>query len=149
MKIVEANPYDPEAVQLMNELSDCLKEITGRSGKASFDPEDVCVPKALFLIAYTDDGEAVGCGAIRPMEDNNIAEVKRMYARLKSYGVGTQILQYLEKKAKEYGYSTLQLETGLINQHAVNFYEKQGYHRIKNYGKYIDMPKSVCFEKKL
>lgn len=148
MKIIEENPNTPEAISLMEELSDTLEAITGNSGKNSFNAEDVCVHRSLFVIAYDDNGNAIGCGAIRPI-DENIAEVKRMFAKTKAKGVGTKILDYLEGQAVILGYSTLWLETRLINKSAVRFYEKRNYYRIKNYGKYENNTEAVCFEKKI
>lgn len=144
--VKEENPNIPDALRLLEELSDALESITGNSGKGSFDPNDVCVTRALFVIARNQDGEAVGCGAIRPIGEN-IAEVKRMYAKIRDLGIGTEILKYLEAQAQKLGYSALWLETRLVNQQAVSFYENKGYHRIPNYGKYIDKPEAVCFEK--
>lgn len=148
MKIMKKDPYEADAAILMDELSETLKSITGNSGRHSFDPEDVCVPRSLFVIAYGDDGEAAGCGAVRPVNENT-AEVKRMYARVKTKGVGSEILSYLETQAREMGYSILWAETRLINEQAVHFYENKGYHRIQNYGKYAGNPEAVCFEKKV
>jgi ribosomal protein S18 acetylase RimI-like enzyme len=148
MKIIETNSNTQDAIDLMEELSKSLELITGDSGKNSFNPDDVCVPRSLFVIAYDDNGEAVGCGAIRPM-DEKIAEVKRMYAKNKAKGVGTEILHYLESQAQKLGYSVFRLETRLINERAVAFYEKRGYKRISNYGKYVNNPKAVCFEKNI
>ena len=148
MKIIEKNPNEPDAIFLMEELSETLEIITGASGKNSFNSEDVCVPRSLFVIAYDKKDEAVGCGAIRPI-DENIAEVKRMFAKVKTKGVGTQILSYLEMKAKKLGYSSLWLETRLINERAVSFYRRRGYSEIPNYGKYINNLEAICFEKKL
>ena len=132
----------------MNELSEILESITGGSGKNSFNPNDACASNAVFAIAYNQNEEAVGCGAIRPIDDKT-AEVKRMYAKTKANGIGTKILCYLEKRAQEMGYSVLCLETRLINKRAVFFYESRGYHRILNYGKYANRPEAVCFEKNI
>lgn len=148
IKMTEEDPGAPDAGILMDELSDTLQRITGRSGKSSFDPNDVRAPRSIFVIARDAAGKALGCGAFRPM-DENTAEVKRMYARMSGKGTGGLILAYLEKRAKEYGYRSLKLETGLVNQQAVDFYEGRGYKRIPNYGKYVDYPDSVCFEKEL
>ena len=52
MKIIEMHPNSPDALILMNELSQELESITGSSGKNSFDQNDVCVPRALFVVAY-------------------------------------------------------------------------------------------------
>jgi hypothetical protein len=69
------------------------------------------------------DGEAIGCGAIRPI-NKYTAEVKRMYTRNKGRGVGIQILSYLEKLGTELDYSVIWLETRLETE-AVCFEKKQ------------------------
>ncbi len=148
MKIIEKSPNEPDALLLMNELSETLKSITGDSGKNSFNSDDVCAPRSLFVIAYDESEEVLGCGGIRPI-NKNIAEVKRMFAKVKTIGVGTEILSYLEIQAKRLGYSAIWLETRLINEQAVSFYKKRGYKKISNYGKYVNNPKAICFEKKL
>jgi hypothetical protein len=148
MRIIKKNPNEPDAVVLMDELSKSLELITGDSGKNSFNSEDVCVPRSLFVIAYDDNGQAVGCGGIRPI-NQSIAEVKRMFAKVKAKGVGTEILSYIETQAREMGYSTLQLETRLINERAISFYKSRGYQCIPNYGKYVNNPKAICFEKRI
>lgn len=148
MRIIKKNPNESDSISLMNELSDTLESITGDSGKNSFNSDDVCVPRSLFVIGYNENDEPVACGAIRPINEN-IAEVKRMFAKVKTKGLGTEILLYLEKEAKKLGYSALWLETRLINEQAVSFYIKRGYHKISNYGKYVNNPKAICFEKNL
>ena len=148
MIIKETQPNAQDAIDLMEELSKNLELITGDSGKNSFNSNDVSVPRSLFVVAYSEKGEAVGCGAIRPI-NNEVAEVKRMFAKIKGIGVGSEILKHLEKEAQKLGYYVLWLETRLINKSAVSFYEKEGYHRISNYGKYINKPEAVCFEKNI
>lgn len=146
MKEVDASSED--AVHLINELSDILESITGDSGRNSFSISDIIQPRSLFVIAYDDIGEAVGCGGIRSMTDN-IAEVKRMYAKKKGLGIGTRILHYLEKRSLELGYTFLRVETRLINHGAVSFYKNKGYNIIENYGKYVGRAEAVCFEKQV
>ncbi|AGF57159.1 N-acetylglutamate synthase-like GNAT family acetyltransferase [Clostridium saccharoperbutylacetonicum] len=148
MKITETQANTQDAINLMEELSKSLEFITGDSGKNSFNSNDVSVPRSLFVVAYNEEGEAIGCGAIRPINEE-VAEVKRMFAKTKAIGVGSEILHYLENGAKKLGYSALWLETRLINERAVRFYEKNGYHRISNYGKYVNKPEAVCFEKNI
>ncbi|MDF2911686.1 MAG: acetyltransferase [Sporolactobacillus laevolacticus] len=147
MKILKRDSNEPDALELMNELSKVLEKITGSSGRGSFNIEDVRSPRSLFAVAYLQE-EAVGCGAIRPI-DETTAEVKRMYARLSGKGIGSALLDYLEIEAQKMGYTKLILETRVINRKAVLFYESKSYKRIQNYGKYANRPESVCFEKKL
>lgn len=148
MKIVEKDPNSQDAFEMIEELSETLMKITGNSGKGSFNTQDISDARAVFAVAYSDEGEPIGCGAIRPI-DENTAEVKRMYAKSKAKGVGTAILTYLERQAQRLGYSKLCLETRLINKRAVAFYERRGYHRIANYGKYAGRAEAVCFEKEI
>ena len=146
--ILPESPFSQDAISLMDELSDCLQAITGDSGRSSFDAHDVCGDRALFIIARNKEGKAVGCGAFRPI-DGKTAECKRMYAKEKGIGLGNKILTYLEEQARGMGYRYLRLETRVINREAVAFYERNGYQRIPNYGKYENRPEAVCFEKQL
>ena len=130
----------------MDELSSILNAITGDSGKKSFNIEDVKNDKSIFLIARDENNCPIGCGAIRPL-DNNCAEIKRMYSKVSN--VGLHILNSLEEKAVTLGYQLLRLETRKINERAVNFYLRNGYNVIENYGKYEGNEKVICFEKKL
>lgn len=148
LTILEESPATPDAAALLEELSDALQAITGSSGRASFDPEDVQGPRALFAVARDGQGRALGCGALRPLAQD-IAEIKRVYARTGGAGVGSAILAHLERRAREMGYRAIWLETRAVNHNAVRFYEKHGYHRIENYGKYAGRAEAVCFEKRL
>lgn len=148
MIIVQKAPADsPEAVELMRELSAFLLKLTGRSGEASFDAGDMDHPRSVFAIAYVD-GEPAGCGAIREFEGDT-AELKRMYAREKSRGVGKRLVEFLEAEAVRLGYRKIILETGTVNENAVRFYLSNGYSVCGNYGKYIGRDDSVCFDKTL
>jgi ribosomal protein S18 acetylase RimI-like enzyme len=146
----------PDSCALMEELSAVLASITGSSGKASFDPQDVSGPMARFVVArgtqlHTElAGPALGCGAFRPLHEG-VAEIKRMYARpdIGVRGVGAAILRHLEAEALALEYRALWLETRLVNQRAVDFYVAHGYLRIANYGKYAGNPLAACFEKRL
>lgn len=142
------DPYSPEAEALMADLSARLTEITGASGRNSFRTEDVCGSRAVFAVARDETGAAVGCGAFRPMNEA-AAEIKRMYAAKPSLGIGTALLSFLEAKAQKMGYTALRLETRSANTDAVSFYERHGYDKISNYGKYETLPGAVCFEKQL
>jgi ribosomal protein S18 acetylase RimI-like enzyme len=142
------DPGTPDAVALIDELSAALAAITGDSGRSSFDPDDVRVAGALFIVARDASGQAVGCGAFRPLAEG-IAEVKRMYARPGNRGVGRALLAHLEARAATMGYRALWLETRAVNERAVRFYTAHGYGRIPNYGKYAGNLEAVCLAKQL
>lgn len=141
-------PDDASATLLLDQLSVTLAAITGDSGRSSFDPRDIAQPHSLFVVAYTDENLAVGCGAYRPLMPG-IAELKRMYAAPGTKGVGTAILRHLEKSATQDGYTALWLETRRVNTRAVRFYERHGYTVIANFGKYAGRADAVCFAKQL
>jgi len=138
------------ASQLIRELSaDIVRRYVelGQDGSGSFSPNDVLVPRSVFLVARFE-GDPVGCAALRPL-DAEAAEVKRMYvapsARRK--GVGRALLAELERQAGRFGYRILRLETGNRQPEAVALYESCGYHLIPAFGKYIGNPVSICYEK--
>jgi GNAT superfamily N-acetyltransferase len=142
------DPASVDALALMEELSATLARITGDSGKASFDPNDVRAATARFVVARNAEGQAVGCGAFRPLREG-VVEVKRMYSREGTIGVGSAVLAFLESEARGLGYKAMWLETRVVNARAVAFYQHRGYRRIPNFGKYVGNSKAICFEKRL
>ncbi|ENN7015026.1 GNAT family N-acetyltransferase [Enterobacter ludwigii] len=149
MIIVEkSDPFSSESHSLIEMLSAELAAITGDNGKTNFTVEAMNDEKALWVLAKNAQGNAIGCGAIRPLTQH-IAELKRMFSDRSMPGVGSALLTFLETSAKQMGYRELKLETRHINHRAVGFYEKNGYARIENYGPYIGREEAVCFSKTL
>jgi putative acetyltransferase len=101
------------------------------------------------LVVYKNN-QPIGCGAIKAYESVAM-EVKRMYVNPagRNRGTATILLQELEKWAHELGYKKCVLETGKRQEDAVALYTKNGYKVIPNYGQYIGVENSVCFEKEL
>ena len=97
-----------------------------------------------------ENGQAIACGAIKKYDDQAM-EVKRMYSlpSARGHGVATVLLEALETWALELGFSQCILETGIKQPEAVRLYEKNGYHRIPNYGQYAGVETSLCFDKQL
>lgn len=145
--IIETNPDDIEVEPLIEALSAELEQRFGSSGKNSFQEWDESNKQFVFVKAILDN-EVVGCGAIRPIS-NEIAEIKRMYAKYNRQGIGKAVLDYLENKASLLGYKEVWLETRRINHEACAFYLKYHYQEIPNYGKYIGNEKAICFGKSL
>lgn len=101
------------------------------------------------VVLYVED-RAVACGALREFEPGAM-EVKRMYTRKEDRGnaYAKRILDELEAWAREMNYSRCVLETGLRQVEAVKLYSGYGYQRVPNYGPYIGVENSVCFEKRI
>lgn len=99
------------------------------------------------IVVYVDETPAA-CGAFKKFADDTV-EIKRMYTHpdFRKRGLATAIVKELEKWANELNYKKAVLETSLEQNEALSVYEKSGYIRIPNYGQYIGVEKSVCYEK--
>lgn len=101
------------------------------------------------IVAY-DKNKPVACGAIKA-HGQHAMEVKRMYTLplYRGKGIAGSILSELEKWATELSFRKCILETGKRQPDAIGLYKKCGYQITPNYGQYIGVDNSVCFEKKL
>jgi len=101
------------------------------------------------IVSYDGD-KAIACGSIKRFDEERM-EVKRMYVSPKERGrgLGTSVLLELENWAKSLGYKKCILETGTLQVEAIALYKKKGYTVVDNYGQYIGMETSICFEKEL
>lgn len=101
------------------------------------------------IVIYVDEIPAA-CGAFKKFDEETV-EIKRMYTNpdFRKKGLATTIVKELEIWAKELNYTKALLESSLEQNEALSVYEKSGYTRIPNYGQYIGMDKSVCYEKVL
>lgn len=135
-----------EAAALMSELNAVLAALSGDSGAARFDPAQMQAPGCAFLVARDSRGRAQGCGALRPLPagPEGTAELKRMYARPGQRGVGRAVLVALLREARHQGYRRVWLETRRINTRALDFYRRQGFVEIPNYGSYVGRDEAVC-----
>ena len=104
-------------------------------------------------MARADDGEALGCGALRAL-GADAAEVKRMYVApaARGRGIAEALLAELEDAARRRGWTTLRLETGPRQPEAIGLYSGAGYRPIAAFGAYVDAPDaedSLFFERDL
>ena len=101
------------------------------------------------LVAYIDQ-KPIGCGAIKEFISDSM-QVKRMYVlpRFRGQGIAKTILIDLENWTKELGYTKCVLETGKRQPEAIQLYKSKGYKIISNYGQYIGIENSICFQKYL
>lgn len=149
MEIKQVPWADPDAIALRQRQRAEIAAIYGTP-----DSEPGVAPSAadvaVFFVAWEDEGTAVGCGGLRDLGEG-AGEVKRMYVApaWRGSGVASRILGTLEDWAREQGWASLRLETGDRLPAAVRFYVRSGYGRIPNFGDYVDVESSLCFERLL
>ena len=112
--IAKEDPRSPDASRLLSAFVDEVQKRyeTPPADVGTFDPDLVSVPRSIFLIARRD-GNAVGCGALVPLDEYSV-EVKRMFVARgeRGHGIATMILDELERWAREFDYEARRLETG-------------------------------------
>ena len=103
-----------------------------------------------YVVVACLENKPIGCGAMKEFQPDSL-ELKRMYV-LPSYrarGVAKRILFELEDWARELKYGKCILETGKKQTEAINLYQSNKYKIIPNYGQYLGIENSICFEKYL
>jgi len=90
-------------------------------------------PEGIYYILQID-GNVAGMGALRKIK-TNFGEVKRMYIRPENRGkgLGKALLQQILRKAKEFQFSTIRLETGKFMTTAQYIYHEAGFREIDEY----------------
>lgn len=148
MDIVFTNGNDSRFIKLCHELDDFLNEIAGGEKKREQYIQYNTLEDIHDVILLMDQNKAVGCGSFKKYQ-SGVAEIKRVFVKkeYRNHGLGRIIMDYLEKKAKENGYTKLILETGKPLKAAMQLYETIGFIITKNFGQYENMPDSICMEK--
>ena len=94
------------------------------------------VPKATYFVVV-DNNIIIGCCGIAQLEnyDGNVCELQKMYflEEARGKGVGAQMIEKCIKKAKEFGFEIMYLETMPYMEAAQKLYLKSGF-------EYIDGP---------
>jgi len=131
---VRIEPEMPDSADARWCLEAYFREL-GRRFEAGFDPalsipanaRELTPPAGVFIIARLD-GQPVGCGALKA-KDRKVGEVKRMWVSpaARGLGIGRRILEMLEQHAREFGLTTLRLETNRSLQEAQALYRRCGY----------------------
>ncbi len=150
MELISTDGNDKRFVNLCHELDDFLNEIIGGEKQREKYNQYNNLKDIHDVLLVIDNGQVVGCGSFKKY-DKKVAEIKRVFVK-KEYrkkGLAKFIMQTLEQKAMENGYSKLILETGNVLKDAIKLYSGIGYNVIENYGQYVDMPESICMGKLL
>ncbi|WP_375559143.1 GNAT family N-acetyltransferase [Bernardetia sp. OM2101] len=146
MKTIRTNSENNDFIDLVKLLDADLAQRDG--DEHFFYAQFNKIDKIKYVIIAYENDVPLGCGAIKELNSHTM-EVKRMYTLSQSRGKGiaSKILSELEKWAKELSYQKCVLETGVKQSEAIALYKKSGYNIIPNYGQYIGVKNSRCFEK--
>lgn len=145
-EIIRTNSENIDFINLIVELDAYLK-ITDEDEHDFYNQYNNIDVIKYVVVVYINN-IAVGCGAIKKLNDTSM-EIKRMYVSTTQRGIGIaqKLIAELEIWTKELGFKKCVLETGKRQKAAVKFYKKCNYKVIENYGQYIGMENSICFEK--
>jgi GNAT superfamily N-acetyltransferase len=148
MIIKRTKSNDPDFAELVRQSDKLYRELFGPD--MDYYDQFNKTGTALNTVVIYGGSLAVACGCFRPFSDDTV-EIKRMFvvSSHRKQGTATEVLQELERWAKEFGYRYCILETNLGLPGAINFYRKNGYEKIENWGQYIGIETSQCMKKNL
>ncbi len=148
LQIKRTNSTDADFIELVKLLDADLAKRDGE--EHAFYAQFNTIDALQYAVVAYKDGVPLGCGAIKLFEEGAM-EVKRMYVLPNSrrMGAAAQVLAALEEWATELNCHKCVLETGKKQPEAIQLYLKCGYEITDNYGQYIGVENSVCFEKVL
>jgi GNAT superfamily N-acetyltransferase len=131
----QVDPVSPDAQRCLRAY---VAELNRRAPQRGFDPSrgetadphEVRPPKGAFVLAYLH-GEAVGCGAVKH-QPARVTDLKRMWVAesARGLGLGRQLLEHLERLAREQGSREVHLETSDVLPEAIALYRSSGYTEV-------------------
>ena len=148
LTMIRCNGADPTFATLTQALDRDLRKLYGEQmdfyGAFNLSND---VEHALYAEL---DGEPVGCGCFKPFSEGTV-EMKRVFVHSsqRGKGIARELMSTLETWARELGYRTAVLETGILQPEAIHLYEAAGYERIPNYPPYEGVAESICYQKAL
>ena len=145
------SPADREAVEYLHVYA--IQQAGAYLGRGPWDDDVYNIEEAYlnnhgeFLVGEWD-GVFVAMGALHRTNSER-AQIKRMRVvpEYQGRGIGQMILSELEVRARDMGYTTLHLDTSVLQIAAQKLYEKNGYSEVgrDNYGG-LDV---ILYEKQL
>ena len=150
MLYASTNGQDEAFMALCALLDEALEEAVGATvDRSKYTPFNTLEKIGDAVVVY-DGADPVACGGFRRYEEG-VAELKRIFVKeeYRGRGISKHLMELLEHRAAEQGYSTLILETNGLLVPAMHLYEGLGYGITENYGVYRDIPESVCMRKSL
>lgn len=146
--LIRTNSYNKDFIELVKQLDADLAKRDG--DEHAFYHQFNKIDMIKHVVVLYEDDTPVSCGAIKESMPGSM-EVKRMYTvpAARGKGLAGKVLAELEKWAAALHYNSCVLETGKKQPEAIALYKKSGYNIIPNYGQYVGIENSVCFEKKI
>lgn len=146
--VKRTNSNDTDFITLVAALNKDLALRNGESNDFFMQFNNIDLINHVVLI-YENE-VAVGCGAMKEY-DSTAMEIKRMFVPIENRkkGIAQMVLNELQAWAKELNYKTCVLETGDKMPEAIGLYKKSGFVITPNYGPYVGVESSICFEKQL
>lgn len=146
--LIRTTSDNPDFQQLVFDLNVFLA--IGNGANHAFFAQFNHIDRIPYVVLAYQGKKPVGSGALKPYSPDAV-EIKRMFvpADLRGQGIGSRVVHELECWARELGFQKCILETGSHMDTAIRLYEKNQFSVIPNYGPYVDVAGSRCFEKKL
>jgi ribosomal protein S18 acetylase RimI-like enzyme len=145
-------PSHPAAAPLLAGLRHEYQTIYGADVAAELDAysEYEFFPPAGAFLVLESGGMTLAGGALRRLEPG-VGEIKRMWTAPAHRGRGyaRRVLGALEAAAARRGYHTVRLQTGTSQPAAIGLYESSGYESVGPWGRYVDDPRLLSYEKRL
>lgn len=104
-------------------------------------PGDYAPPAGRLLLARYGP-EPAGCVALKRL-DATSCDVKRLYVRphFRGLGLGKALMRVLMAEARDAGYATMKLDTGILQPEAVALYRALGFRET---GPYYEEPEALA-----
>lgn len=151
----EEDPRAADSLALSGEMAVFIEATYPEDAENGIIPTttEELVAQGRLVVARVDSAPA-GTGALMahgPVDGLPVLEVKRMFVRpeFRGFGVARGVLAKLEQLARERGAEKLVLMCGPRQPEALRLYETCGYSRRSAYGKHVEHPLSIFFEKHL
>ena len=144
-----ADPRQAEITALIESLDIYMLGLYPAESTHRVDAITLASENARFFSALLD-GIVVGCGGI--MLEHDYAEIKRIFVspQARRLGVGHKLLETLETEARQLGFNSLRLETGIYQPEALSLFRTRGFIPCLSFGDYPDNdPNSIFMEKQI
>jgi putative acetyltransferase len=147
--VIEIKRADPRDFIALLEASDALMaSLYPAESNHMLDVETLLRPQMNFFGAYVD-GVARGCGGFWTHAD--YVEIKRVFVdpTARGFGLSKALMATIEDAARDAGFKTARLETGVSQPEAIGLYQSIGYKECGPFGDYKMDPLSLFMEKKI